>query len=88
MHRTHAQQQEDGSYKNQWFLIVLQLLLHTIAVELGYRIIKIHEVWHFPDDRPKEGLFAEYVNKFLKAKQESSGWPSDCFPQKFSFTTN
>ena len=47
------------------------------AVEKGYRIIHIHEVWHWPEDQRKTGLFRPYVNKFLKAKQEASGWPSD-----------
>lgn len=28
----------------------------------------------------KGGLFTYYVNTFLKVKQESSGWPSDCVP--------
>ena len=48
-----------------------------IAVEKGYQILKIHEVWHWPEKQRKTGLFAPYVNKFLKAKQEASGWPSD-----------
>ena len=26
----------------------------------------------------KEGLFADYINTFLKIKQEASGWPSWC----------
>ena len=45
------------------------------AVELGYTIVHIHEVWHFPEDQRKKGLFAPYVNKWLKIKQESSGYP-------------
>ena len=51
------------------------------AVELGYTVVKIHEVWHFEestqyDPETKEGgLFAEYINQFLKVKQEASGWP-------------
>lgn len=48
------------------------------AVELGYRIIKIHEVWHFPEDQRKEGLFTRYVNIWLKRKIEASGWPDHC----------
>lgn len=28
--------------------------------------------------RVRGGLFAEYVNTFLKIKQEASGFPSDC----------
>ena len=45
------------------------------AVELVYRIIKIHEVWHFPEDQRKEGLFTPYVNTWLKHKTQASGWP-------------
>ena len=51
------------------------------AVELGYQIIQIHEVWHFEEttqydpETQKGGLFAEYINTFLKLKQEASGWP-------------
>ena len=43
------------------------------AVELGYQIQYIHEVWHFP--QTQEGLFKDYVNTWLKIKQEASGWP-------------
>ena len=45
------------------------------AVELGYEVQYIYEVWHFPDTC--EGLFADYVNTWLKIKQEASGWPKD-----------
>ena len=44
------------------------------AVELGYEIQYIYEVWHF--DETREGLFRDYVNTWLKIKQEASGWPS------------
>jgi len=44
------------------------------AVELGYEIQYPYEVWHF--DQTCEGLFREYVNTWLKIKQEASGWPS------------
>lgn len=46
------------------------------ALEMGYRVLHIHEVWHFPEDQRQTGLFAPYVNDWLKIKQESSGWPS------------
>ena len=48
------------------------------AVDLGYQILKIHEVWHFSENQRKEGLFADYVNKWLKNKTEASGWPKKC----------
>ena len=52
------------------------------AVELGYRIVKIYEVWNFPTDQRKEGLFADYVNKWLRNKTEASGWPKGCVTEE------
>jgi len=43
------------------------------AVELGYEIQYIYEVWQF--DETCEGLFQDYLNTRLKIKQEASGWP-------------
>ncbi|XP_071964130.1 uncharacterized protein [Antedon mediterranea] len=54
------------------------------AVEVGYEIRKVHVVWHFKNksaysaDSPSSGLFASYINTFLKLKQEASGWPEWC----------
>ena len=48
------------------------------AIEKGYVIKQIHEVWHFPEHQQKTGLFEDYVNKWLKIKQESTGWPAWC----------
>jgi hypothetical protein len=51
---------------------------------MGYVVEKIYEVWHFDrisqyDERTRNGgVFAEYINTFLKIKQECSGWPSWC----------
>ena len=43
------------------------------ALEQGYRIIKIHEIWHFEEKTDK--LFTEYVKTFLREKQHASGFP-------------
>ena len=54
------------------------------ALEMGYAILRIYEVWHFEkveqyDQKLKQGgLFTGYVNKFLKLKQEADGWPDWC----------
>ena len=45
------------------------------ALDVGYRMVKMEEVWQY--DQSKVGLFAEYINKFLKLKTEASGWPAD-----------
>lgn len=46
------------------------------AVEKGYRILKINEAWHSPAEQRKQGLFAPYVNTWLKHKTEATGWPA------------
>ena len=60
------------------------------AVQKGYQIIKIHEVWNFPPQRRQSGLFADYVNKWFKIKQEASGWPTWCqsLEQKRNYIVN
>ena len=46
------------------------------AVEKGYKIVKIHEVWNYPDR--VRGLFKSYIDAFLKIKQQSSDFPAWC----------
>ena len=54
------------------------------AVEKGYEILKVYEVYHWDettmyDPINKEGgLFSQYIDTFLKLKQEASGWPTWC----------
>jgi hypothetical protein len=50
------------------------------ALEKGYRILAIHEVWHFPET--SDGLFKEYIDTFLKIKQEASGYPKECVTEE------
>ena len=45
------------------------------AVEKGYQILYIYEVWHF--EEKSDQLFKEYIGTFLKIKQETSDWPQD-----------
>ncbi len=46
------------------------------AMEKGYEIVRLHEVWHFPEQ--SDELFKDYVDTFLKIKQEASGYPKEC----------
>ena len=45
------------------------------AVRRGYVVVQIHEVWNFPPNQQKFGLFRDYVNTWLKNKMEASGYP-------------
>ena len=47
-----------------------------MSLAYGYKILQIHEVWHF--SRTSKTLFTEYMKVFQKVKQEASGWPSWC----------
>ncbi|VEN56957.1 unnamed protein product [Callosobruchus maculatus] len=55
------------------------------AVEMGYKLIEVYEVWAYDTVQFKkdaeEGLFTAMMNKFIKVKQESSGWPQACQSQ-------
>ncbi|KAJ8666730.1 hypothetical protein QAD02_008392 [Eretmocerus hayati] len=44
---------------------------------------EVNDIWDYIMDHAREtelvgGLFTEYVNSFLKIKQEASGWPDNC----------
>lgn len=58
------------------------------AASKGYQLVKIHEVWHFP--KRVKGLFKDYVNQWLKIKQESAGYPSwaDTEEKKAEYRSN
>jgi hypothetical protein len=54
------------------------------AMTVGYRILAIYEIYHYPETTQYDpatgrgGLFKEYVQAFLKLKQEASGYPAGC----------
>ena len=43
------------------------------AIKKGYQIRTIYEIWNW--EETTDSLFKGYVSKFLKIKQEASGWP-------------
>ncbi|XP_054257107.1 uncharacterized protein LOC128982090 [Macrosteles quadrilineatus] len=50
-----------------------------VAVENGYNILQYYELWEYGVATfEKGGLFTEFINKFLKMKQEASGYPEWC----------
>ena len=75
LQRTHycVHSDADRTLRGTWCTPEIQK-----AVEKGYQIRKIHEVFHFPPIQRRTGLFKNYVNTWLKIKQEASGWPSWC----------
>ena len=46
------------------------------AIEKGYEVLEIHEVWHW--EETTDELFKAYVDMYLKIKQEASGYPKHC----------
>jgi len=49
------------------------------ALEYGYKILSLFEVWHFKQieklSDTKHGLFDQFINLCIKGKIEASGWP-------------
>ncbi|KAL7844945.1 hypothetical protein SRHO_G00234850 [Serrasalmus rhombeus] len=60
---------EERALTGSWCSVVVMK-----ALEKGYRVMKVFEIWHFPNQADE--LFADYIKMFLKTKQESSGYPS------------
>ena len=87
LQRTHycVHSDADRTLRGTWCTPEIQK-----AIEKGYVLIKIHEVWHFPSNQRKTGLFRDYVDQWLKIKQEASGWPSWCetLEQKRNYIIN
>ena len=58
------------------------------ALSLGYKLMNIYEIWHFSEISQYDpstktgGIFTQYVNTFLKVKQEASGWPDWCVDER------
>jgi len=71
-HRNDAERCLEGT----WVIVQIRL-----AVDKGYKILEILEVYEYQVTRydPETGnggLFAEYIDTFVKLKQEASGYPS------------
>jgi hypothetical protein len=67
---------EERALTGTWVLDEIRL-----AVEKGYRILEIFEiyefdVWQYNRETGEGGLFAAYIDMFLKLKDEASGYPS------------
>ena len=50
------------------------------SVEMGYKILKIFEIWHW--DIWSHDLFKEYIDTFYRLKLQSSGFPSGVETEK------
>ncbi|KAF4528493.1 hypothetical protein B566_EDAN016897 [Ephemera danica] len=46
-----------------------------LAIKHGYNVLEIYEIWEYE-------CFFDYVNTFLKIKQQSSGWPEWCVDEE------
>ena len=78
---THGDCKNDENYTDSDGEWVLDEVL--AAVKKGYIITKIFEIWKYDVQRfnsatGEEGLFTAMMNKFIKIKQEASGWPKTC----------
>lgn len=71
-------EEADRALTGTWTIPELQK-----ALEKGYRLLETLEIWKYSIeqyDKLKKtgGLFTAMINKFMKIKQQSSGWPEEC----------
>ena len=55
----------------------------TRAVELGYKVLEVYEIWQYKmttydETSERGGIFTGYIDYFFKQKIEASGYPLDC----------
>ena len=68
----------DRAFEGVWVSLEVQEALNQ-----GYEIVETYEVWHWKETAKYDietktgGLFTEYVNMFLKSKQEADGFPEN-----------
>ena len=69
----------DRSLSDTWVSVELQKAMH-----IGYIVLKVYEVWQY-DTITKydpiigdKGLFAQYMNTFMKIKMEASEYSPQC----------
>ena len=66
----------------EWCIVGTRVVNEFLeAVDMGYGLVDVFEFWEyevtcFDKDTNSGGLFAQYVNMFLKLQQESFGYPS------------
>jgi hypothetical protein len=66
----------ERSLPGTWVLDEIRL-----AVQHVYKLVEVHEVYEYQVTRyetqiGEAGLFAEYINTFLKLKDEASDYPN------------
>jgi hypothetical protein len=68
----------DGDTKLMFDLEEKEGCWHTeliyLALEHGYKILDIYEVWHWSPSQCSVNLFKGYMEYFLRMKQQSEGW--------------
>ncbi|XP_054152671.1 uncharacterized protein LOC128951450 [Oppia nitens] len=62
---------KERAISSTWYSEELKL-----AIEMGYKILKIYEVLHY--ERKTNEIFKPYIQQWLKLKTEASGWPDNC----------
>lgn len=46
----------------------------SMAIEMGYKVIEMYEVWHYPES---SDMFSSYIDLWFAEKIKASGWPND-----------
>lgn len=77
-HRNCEHTSEQRALNGTWVIDEVQK-----AVEEGYQLLEVFEVWQYTVEqydavKKTGGLFTRMMDKFIRIKQEASGWPGHC----------
>ena len=57
----------------------------SLALKRGYQIVRVYEMYNWPENQRKQfnkemgvqGIFSQYIDRFIKIKCQASGFPHD-----------
>ena len=79
LQRTCTHSDEERAFVGTWVSLELEK-----AVSMGYKVLERYSAWHFAEttqynpETHDGGLWANYINLWLKEKQQADGYPAWC----------
>ena len=52
------------------------------ALELGYKVRRVMEIWHWPEDQRSNELLRPFIFELYKGKDYASGFPAHVLTQQ------
>ena len=80
-----AEQDTDCPHENEddrYLHVTVYQAELELALRLGYKVLRVYEVYHWGPDKWSTKMFRDFLLKFIKVKTEASGWPREDMTQQ------